>query len=153
MSVETNEELLTEQLQDMLSAANQFHGAIDRLSNVSPSNDISDTLEQSRKAVGQYRERIEKLSQKYEFPASGKHCDAAAGIVRESLEIDDIPTPDVRGAAIIGFLKRVYGYNVAGFSTSLGLALKLDYQETAESVRECLELARQSRDALDGMTL
>ncbi len=153
MSVVTNEDLLTEQLQDMYSAAGQFDEAIGRLIGVSPSKDISDLLAMRREAVRQYRDRIKALARTYEFSTEGKHCDAAEGIVRESLDLEDIPTPDVRAAAIIGFLKRVTGYNVAGLSTALGLALKLNYEETAESVRECFEQEKRSRAKLEGIVL
>ncbi|MFP4644327.1 MAG: DUF892 family protein [Spirochaetales bacterium] len=151
MSVVTSEDLLTEQLQDMYSAANQFEEVIGKLMDVSPSKDSSDLLAMRRESVRQHRERIKELSRTYEFATGGTHCAAAEGIVRESVGIESIPTPEVRAAAIIGFLKRVTGYNAAGFSTALGLALKLNYNETAESVRACFEEEKRSRAKLEGI--
>ena len=151
MSTETNEDLLTEQLQDMYSAANQFDEAIERLIGISPNKDTSDLLTMRRESVRQHRERIKELSRVNGFLTDGTHCAAAQGIVRESVDMGNIPTPEVRAAAIIGFLKRVTGYNAAGFSTALGIAVKLNYDKTAESVRTCFEEEKQSRAKLEGI--
>ena len=71
MSIETNEDLLTEQLQDMHSAAKQFDEAIGRMAGISPSKDISDLLAMRRDAIRQYREHIEELARTYEFSTEG----------------------------------------------------------------------------------
>lgn len=153
MKIETNKDLLTSQLQDMYSAANQFDEAIGRIIDISPSEETSDLLSMRRETVRQYRDRIEELSRRYEFSTDETHCAAAEGIVRESNGLGDIPPSEVRAAAIIGFLRRVTGYGAAGFSTALGLAIKLNYHESAESVRACFEEEKRSQAKLDDIVL
>jgi ferritin-like metal-binding protein YciE len=153
MKIETIKDLLISQLQDMYSAANQFDEALERLIGISPNQDTSDLLSMRRKTLSQHRDRITELSRTYEFSVDGTHCAAAEGIVRESNGLEQISTSEVRAAAIIGFLKRVIAYNAAGFSTALGLAVKLNYDESAETIRTCFEEEKRSRGELEAIVL
>ncbi|NBB91179.1 MAG: DUF892 family protein [Spirochaetes bacterium] len=149
VNVNTYEDFLTRQLQDMYSAANQFEAALDRIAETSANAEISDLVSARRESLRRYREHINGLANTYEFSTDETHCAAAEGIVRESREIDQISDPEVRGAAVMAFLRRVAGYVAAALSTSLSLATKLQYGETAETLRTSLEEEKRSRAQLE----
>jgi len=153
MSSTTYQDFLTEQLQDIYSAANQFETALERVDGNSPGKEVSQLISTRRETLGGYRDQIKSLAHTYEFSTDETHCAAAEGIVRESREIDHISDSEVRAAATIGFLRRVSGYVAAALSTSLSLATKLDYEESAETLRKAFEQEKRSRAELEEIVL
>ena len=103
--------------------------------------------------LGGYRDQIESLAHTYGFSTDETRCAAAEGIVRESLEIDEISDSEVRAAATIGFLRRISGYAAAALSTSLSLATKLDYGESAETLQKAFEQEKRARAEIEEIIL
>ncbi len=149
MAVNTVEELLAHQFQDMYSASLQFRAALSKLAGYVDVEQVSRHIDSRRQTLKAQAERIEKLAAEYQFPVDGKQCAAADGIIREIRDIYDMTDATVRDLATLGALRRMACYGMAGYTTCLRLAEKLGYADSAEVAQTALDEDRSSNNQLE----
>lgn len=149
MAVNTVEELLAHQFQDMYSASLQFRAALSKLAGFADVEPVSRQVDARRTTLKAQAERIEKLASDYQFPVDGKQCAAADGIIREIRDIYDMADATVRDLAILGALRRMACYGMAGYTTCLRLAEKLGYGDSADVAQTAFDEELSANNQLE----
>ena len=119
MAMETIEDLLEEQLQDLFSAENQLLKALPKMVKKATSPDLKAAFETHlRETEGQVK-RLDRIFKELGENPKGKKCAAMEGLIEEGKELmgEDIE-PDVLDAGLIGAAQKVEHYEIAGYGTA-----------------------------------
>ena len=159
-------ELLTEQLQDLLSAEGQLVKAIPKMLDAANAPGLQlcfeDHLEETREQVERLKQALESLGSQ----AKAKPCKGMAGLLEEGEEViaeGEDKEPEAADLALIAAAQKIEHYEISGYKTARTLAgqigaqdvafllsISLGEEETAESLLTQIarELMSQSRTGL-----
>lgn len=150
MSINTLQELLVEQLQDIYSAETQLVQALPKMAKAARAAELREAftthLEETKGHVNRLNQIFERLGVK----AGGKQCKAMLGLIAEGEETiaEDAP-PALHDAALIAAAQRVEHYEIAAYGCVRTYATLLGDDETASLLEETLE---EEEDADDNLT-
>lgn len=139
MSLNSFEDLIAEQLQDLYSAERQFAEAQPKMAAAAASEDLKDALEGHVEVTRGQIERLEQVAKLLGVDLQGKTCEAAKGLVREGQDVvRQDGDPFVKDAAIIAAAQRIEHYEIAGYGTARALAKQLGNREAQRLLEETL---------------
>ena len=141
MSLNSLQDLLVEQLQDLYSAEGQFAEAqakvAEAVSDPELKQGVMMHIEQTKEQIGRL-EQVAKMCQLESL--EGKTCQAAKGLVAEAQELlEEDGDPAVKDAGIIAALQRVEHYEMAGYGTVVAYAQRLGYTEATPLLQQTLD--------------
>lgn len=143
MSLNSFDDLIKEQLQDLYSAEKQFAEAQPAMAEAASDPALRDALEQHVQVTKEQIERLEKIAKELGFSASGKTCVAAKGLVEEGKEIvEKGGDPMVVDAALIAAAQRIEHYEIAGYGTLRAHVKRLGKQHVEQLLEQTLEEER-----------
>lgn len=139
MKLQTLEDLLVHQLQDILSAENQVKKALPRMAEAAGSDKLRKAFEEHRKETEAQIERLHKAFELMEKPVSASHCEAAEGLITEAEDyLDGDGNRDVLDAGIIAAAQRFEHYEIAAYGSAISFARQLKRDEVASLLEESL---------------
>ncbi|CAN5644815.1 ferritin-like domain-containing protein [soil metagenome] len=139
MSLNSLEDLLTEQLQDLYSAEVQFAEAQPKMAEAASDDALRDALETHLEVTRGQVARLEQVAKVLGVNLQGKTCHAARGLVREGQEtVAQEGDPFVKDAALIAAAQRIEHYEIAGYGTVCAFAKRLGYKEAERLLQETL---------------
>ncbi|HEY7398559.1 MAG TPA: ferritin-like domain-containing protein [Gaiellaceae bacterium] len=135
-SLNSLEDVLQEQIEDLLSAEHQLVQALPKVAEAASSPELKEAIETH---LGQTRGHVERLEQVFDelgMSHSSTTCKAMQGLVAEGDEIVQMQgDPVAKDAAIIAAAQRIEHYEIAAYGTAKTLAAELDHR-TAERLLE-----------------
>lgn len=134
------QELLVEELQDLYSAEKQLVQALPKMAKAAANADLkagfTAHLEETRVHVQRLEQAIRTLDEK----PGGKTCKAMKGLVEEGAEAIEVEAPDaLRDAKLIGAAQRVEHYEIAAYGTSCAFAEVLGLEDVAHLLQQTLD--------------
>lgn len=139
-SINTLQDLLIDELQDLYDAEQQLVKALPKMAKAARNEELKQGflthLEETKGHVG----RIEQAFAKLGTEAKAKTCQAMKGLVKEGSEAIDLDAPDaIRDACLIGAAQRVEHYEIAAYGTARALAETLNESEVVSLLQETLD--------------
>lgn len=140
MELQTLEDLLVHQIQDILSAEHQVKKALPRMAKAAGSEKLRKAFKDHQKDTDAQIERLEKAFKLMKKPATASHCEAAEGLITEAGDyLDGDGHRDVLDAGIITAAQRFEHYEIAAYGSAIAFARQLDRNDVASLLEESLE--------------
>ncbi|MCE3250789.1 MAG: uncharacterized protein K0R41_4614 [Geminicoccaceae bacterium] len=154
MAVKTVQDLLIEELRDLYHAEKQLVKALPKMAKASKSAKLRQAFEQHLEETKGQVERLEMVFEKLDSSARAKRCEAMIGLIEEAQEMmDEIKTPEVLDAALIGAAQKVEHYEIASYGTVHALAESTGQQEAAQLLSQTLEEEKSTDQKLNQIAL
>jgi ferritin-like metal-binding protein YciE len=154
MAVKTVKDLLLDELRDIYHAEKQLVRALPKMAKKAKSNDLRQAFEHHLEETKGQVERLDQVFQQLDARASGKRCEAMEGLIEEAKEMmEEITTPEVLDAAMIGAAQKVEHYEIASYGTVCALAEALGQNEAARLLEETLNEEKSADQKLNQIAL
>ena len=154
MAVKTVQDLLIEELRDLYHAEKQLVKALPKMAKASKSTKLRQAFEQHLEETKGQVERLEMVFDKLDASARAKRCEAMIGLIEEAQEMmDEIKTPEVLDAALIGAAQKVEHYEIASYGTVHALAEASGQREVAQLLSQTLEEEKSADQKLNQIAL
>ncbi|MDB5339851.1 MAG: hypothetical protein JWN70_5470 [Planctomycetaceae bacterium] len=152
--METLQDLLENELQDVYSAETQLVKALPKLAKKATSESLKQAfLSHLEETVGQVA-RLEEIATLMGVKMTGKTCKAMEGLIKEGAEIlEEEGNAAVIDAALIGAAQRVEHYEIAAYGTAKAFAEHLGLTEVADLLDATLEEESAADETLSGISL
>lgn len=141
--LETFEDLIQLQVQDLYSAERQFADAQPDMAEAATDSDLRDALEQHAEVTRGQIERLEAVARQLGVETGGKVSAAAKGLIEDGVEL--VKTggdPAVVDAALIAAQQRIEHYEIAGYGTLRALAKRIGNGKATRLLEETLAQER-----------
>lgn len=139
MKLQTLEDLLVHQIQDILSAEHQVKKALPLMAKAAGSDKLRKAFEHHQKETDTQIERLEKIFKLMDKPVSASHCDAAEGLISEAEDyLDGDGNRDVLDAGLVTAAQRFEHYEIAAYGSAISFARQLKHDEVASLLEETL---------------
>lgn len=136
----TLHDLYIEQLQDLYNAEQQLVQALPKMASAASNRDLQEAFEDHLEDTHEQIQRLNSIFSDLNVAATGKTCQAMAGLVKEGEEaIQEHSDPEVRDAALIAAAQRVEHYEMAGYGTVRAFAKQLGFGNQADLLQQSLD--------------
>lgn len=140
MSVDTIDDLLVEELQDLYSAETQITKALPKMAKAASSNELRGAFENHLKETEGQIKRLDKVFEILGSNPKGKTCDGMKGVLGEGSEmLQDTAEGEVRDIALISAAQRVEHYEMAAYGTVRTYADRLGQSQISDLLAETLQ--------------
>lgn len=139
-TIETLQEALVDELQDLLSAEQQITKALPKLAKAATDAKLQAGFEEHLKQTEGHIVRLEKAFKLLGETAKAKTCEAAKGLIKEGAEIiAEKAEPHVKDAFLIAAGQKVEHYEIASYGTVVAWSKGLGLTEVAALLQETLD--------------
>ena len=140
MPMETLEDLLEEQLQDLFSAENQLLKALPKMAKRASSPKLKKAFEMHLEQTRNHVERLRDVGERLEIKLSGKTCKAMEGLVKEGQEvIEEDGEGPVIDAALVAAAQRVEHYEISAYGTVRAMAEQIGEAQVVKLLQKTLD--------------
>jgi ferritin-like metal-binding protein YciE len=140
MALNTLEDLLVHELQDLYDAEHQLTKALPKMAEEASSSKLRDGFNTHLKETENQIKRLEQVFEAMGQKAERKTCMAMQGLIKEANEtIKEKMADDVKDAALIASAQRVEHYEIAGYGTARTFAEVLGMNEVAQMLQQTLD--------------
>jgi ferritin-like metal-binding protein YciE len=140
MALNTLEDLLVHELQDLYDAEHQLTKALPKMAEEASSSELKNGFNTHLKETENQIKRLEQVFQAMGQKAERKTCQAMQGLIKEANEtIKEKMSDDVKDAALIASAQRVEHYEIAGYGTARTFAEVLGMNEVAKMLQQTLD--------------
>ncbi len=149
MKMNSLEDLLKEQLQDLYSAEEQIIKALPKMAEAASSSELRRAFEEHLKETEDQKRRLEELFEEFELD-SGKKCVGMEGLIKEGQELMKQKGIDanVLDAGLIAAAQKVEHYEIASYGTLRTFAHELGYDDAASVLDEILHEESKTNEKL-----
>ena len=149
MKLETLNELLIEQLQDLYSAENQIIEALPKMAEAASSPELKRAFQEHLRQTEGQVERLEQCFEQLDTEAEGNECKCMKGLLEEGEDLmDEDAEPEVLDAGLIAAAQRVEHYEIAGYGCARTYAQLLGLKEVASSLQQTLNEEKETDQKL-----
>jgi len=149
MKLESLNELLIEQLQDLYDAEQRITKALPKMEKAATSPELKAAFQKHLGETENHVKRLEQVFKQLGKSAKAKTCKAMEGIIAEGEEtIKENADPDVRDAALIASAQRVEHYEMAGYGTVRAYARLLKQEDSVKLLDQTLSEEKATDEAL-----
>ena len=139
-SMETLQELLVHELQDLYNAENQIIKALPRMAKRTTSTELREAFEEHLSQTEMQAQRLERALALLDAPVRGKNCDGMQGILEEGRKLmEEDSSDDVLNAGLIAAAQKVEHYEIASYGSVKAWAELLGQDEITALLEETLE--------------
>jgi ferritin-like metal-binding protein YciE len=140
MKLNTLQDLLIEELQDIYNAENQIIKALPKMAKAASAPQLQQAFEEHLQQTRTHVERLERVFEQFGEKAKGKTCKGMQGLLTEGEEmIKEKADPAVRDAGLISAAQRVEHYEMAAYGTVRTYARQLGQQQAAKLLQQTLD--------------
>ena len=127
-SLNSLEDVLQEQIEDLLSAEHQLVQALPKVAQAASAPELKEAFETHLDQTRGHVERLGKVIGELGMTNSSTTCKAMQGLIAEGDEIVRMPgDPVAKDAALIAAAQRIEHYEIAAYGTARTLAGELDH--------------------------
>ena len=149
MNLQTLDDLLVHQIQDILSAERQVRKALPLMAKAVGSDKLRKALQDHQKETDAQIERLEKAFELMDQPVSASHCAAAEGLITEAEDyLDGDGNREVLDAGLITAAQRFEHYEIAAYGSAISFARQLERNEVASLLQESLDEEKAADEKL-----
>ncbi|SRR6266704_4976480 len=149
MKLETLNELLIEQLQDLYSAETQIIEALPKMAEAASSPELKRAFQEHLRQTEGQVERLEQCFEQLDAEAEGNECKGMKGLLEEGEDLmDEDAEPEVLDAGLIAAAQRVEHYEIAGYGCARTYAQLLDLKEVANFLQQTLNEEKETDQKL-----
>lgn len=142
-------DLFVNQLREIYSAEEQMIKGLTKLIGASLSAELKEAFTNHKFQTQAQFKRLQTIFTKLGVPATGNHCEAMAGLLKECDEnIKAKKRSAVEDAALIGVAQKVEHYEIACYGTLCAYARHLGLSEIENMLQESLDEEREANDRL-----
>ncbi|HZR28974.1 MAG TPA: ferritin-like domain-containing protein [Terriglobales bacterium] len=139
MKLESLNELLVEQLQDLYSAEDQITEALPKMAEAASSPELKRAFEEHLRETEGHIARLDQCFESLNEKAEGKKCKGMQGLIKEGEEImDEDAEPEVLDAGLIAAAQRVEHYEIAAYGCARTYAQLLGQADVANYLQQTL---------------
>jgi ferritin-like metal-binding protein YciE len=150
MKLNTLEDLLVDNLQDLYDAENQLVKALPKMAKAASSEPLRSAFEQHWEETKGHAERLERVFTALGQKAKRKTCKAMEGLIEEGEEmIGEKADPVVKDAGLIGAAQRVEHYEMAGYGCVRTWARQLGQHQAADLLEQTLQEEKHADQKLN----
>jgi ferritin-like metal-binding protein YciE len=143
MKLETFQDLIEHQVQDLYSAEKQFAKALPMMAEAASDEELQGAFDTHLDVTKKQIDRLEQVAKAFGVKPGGHDCAAAEGLVEEGQEVIEMEgDPMVRDAALIAAAQRIEHYEIAGYGTLKALAKRVRNDRAAMLLDETLSEER-----------
>jgi ferritin-like metal-binding protein YciE len=140
MGLQSLDDVLQDQVEDLLSAEKQLIAALPKVAGAAHSEELKKALEHHLEETQNHLERLEQVTSILGMDNSTKTCKAMKGLIAEGEEVlEGSGNPLAKDAAIIAAAQRIEHYEIAAYGTARTLAAELDYGDAERLFNETLD--------------
>lgn len=151
MALSNLKDVYIDQLQDMYSADKQSLDATRKLKNAANDRDLRDALDRGVRGIEQGMNIVADIIRKHDADPDGEFCKGMQGLVKEvdaHVVEADWDDKDARDAMIIAQYQRMTHYGLAGYGCVTAFARRLDLNDDAEKLQQCLDNTHEGDRAM-----
>jgi ferritin-like metal-binding protein YciE len=140
MQLNTLDDVLHEQLEDLYSAEKQLVTALPQMASAAGSAELRKAFESHLEETRGHVTRLEDIFGQLNMSTPTTHCKGMEGLIAEGKEILQMPGNSVaKDAALIAAAQRVEHYEIAGYGTARTLADELDLSDARDLLDQTLD--------------
>ena len=140
MQLNSINDVLMHELQDLHSAETQLVSALPKLAQAATNDELRQAFEHHLEETRDHVRRLDEILGQLGASAGGEKCPGMAGLIAEGEEtISAQGDPTVKDAALISAAQRVEHYEIAAYGTARTLADQLDLDEAKDLLDQTLE--------------
>ena len=140
MPLETMQDLLIDQLQDIFNAEQQLTKALPKLAERATDEDLTQAFRDHLAETERQIQRLERVFQKLEQRPNNKVCKGMEGLIAEGSELLEQEGNDaVIDAALIAAAQRVEHYEVSAYGSAKAMAALLGHGDIVKLLDESQE--------------
>lgn len=139
-SINTMEDLLHAELQELYSIEQQVIQAMPRLAQMASSQELRTDIQEHLEQTKQQKQRLEHIFELLEVRPEAREVKAFGLMLQEAEQmLESIQDEDVRDAALIGAAQKVEHIEMASYGTARSHALEADLDDIAEILQQTLD--------------
>ncbi|MHB8994924.1 MAG: YciE/YciF ferroxidase family protein [Armatimonadota bacterium] len=139
-SINTMEDLLHLELQELYSIEQQVIEAMPRLAKMASSQELRADMQEHLEQTKQQKQRLEHIFELLDLRPEAHEVKAFGVMLQEAEQmLQSIQDEDVRDAALIGAAQKVEHLEMAGYGTARSHALEADLDDIAEILQQTLD--------------
>jgi ferritin-like metal-binding protein YciE len=169
-AIDTLEELLKHELEDLYSAETQIIEALPEMIDVVMNSELKQALQEHLAVTKKQKDRLDKIQELlgeektkerkgffanlFQSNEGEQHCKAMEGLVKEGNALmQENMDAEVMDAAIIAAAQKIEHYEIASYGTARAYALQLQLKEVAKLLEQTLKEEYQANDSLTKLAL
>jgi ferritin-like metal-binding protein YciE len=150
--INSMQDLLVQQLEDLYDAEKQLVGALPKMAKAASSKELKSAFEGHLEETKHHVQRLEQVFNKFGKKAKAQTCAAMQGLVKEGSEMmSQWGSDDVRDAGLIACAQRVEHYEIAGYGCARTFAQQLGNFEAARLLEETLNEEKHADQKLNSI--
>jgi ferritin-like metal-binding protein YciE len=140
MKLDTLEDLLVEQLEDLYTTEKELMNAIPRMADASQSLDLKKAFNEHFELTRNQIDRLDEVYSKLGLAHKETTRSGTSGIIRYGEEVLSASgNPVVKDAALIAAAQRVEHYEMAGYGSARSFAHELGYKDVEALLQKTLD--------------
>jgi ferritin-like metal-binding protein YciE len=153
MKLESLEELLIHELQDLYSAETMLIKALPKMAQKASSPQLKTAFETHLQQTEGHKRRLDQIFDELrDIDREDKKCKGLEGIIKEGEEVIKADAePEVRDAALISAAQRVEHYEIAAYGTVRTYAQLLGRNNWAQLLQQTLDEEKQTDQKLNDL--
>lgn len=149
MTMNTLQDLFTEQLSDLYSAETQLVKALPKMAQAATSNDLRNAFEKHLTQTQQHVERLDQVFNQTGLKRMNETCKGMEGLIKEGEHAIEMKGDSkVKDAALIAAAQRVEHYEIAGYGTVRTFADELGFDDAKDLLQKTLDEEGQTDQLL-----
>lgn len=145
MNLQTMEDVLVDQLDDLLSAERQLVGALPKMAQAASEPKLREAFEEHLGETRDHVGRLEEIFGQMGRQPAGHTCKAMQGIIAEGEEVIGTPgDPAAKDAALIAAAQRAEHYEIAAYGSAKTFAGECGYGEAKDLLEQTLDEESQA---------
>jgi len=138
--LETLQDLLVHELQDLYNAENQIMKALPKLAKKATSDELREAFQEHLSQTEMHAQRLERALSLLDAPVRGRSCDGMQGIIEEGRKLmEEEISEDVLDAGLIAAAQKVEHYEIASYGSVKSWADLLGHEEISALLQETLD--------------
>ncbi len=139
MKLNSLDDLLIEQMQDLYNAETQLVKALPKMAKAASNDSLRRAFEEHLEQTKGHVNRLEKAFASLGQKAKSKTCEAMEGLIEEADDfLGESAEASVRDAGMIACAQRVEHYEIAGYGSVRTWAQQLGHHEAARLLEQTL---------------
>ena len=141
MKLDSLEDVLVHQLNDLYSAEDQLVEALPKMAEAASNDELRKAFEHHLEETRDHRDRIQEILGMLGKRRAGTECKAMKGLIEEGEEVIKTSGADsaAKDAALIAAAQRVEHYEIAAYGTAKTLAGELGKDEMKDMLDQTLD--------------
>jgi ferritin-like metal-binding protein YciE len=140
MKLDSLEDVLVHQLNDLYSAEDQLVEALPKMAEAASNAELKKAFQHHLEETRDHRDRIQEIFGQLGTRRNGEECKAMRGLIEEGEEVVEANgDPAAKDAALIAAAQRVEHYEIAAYGTARTLAGELDHGDAKDLLDQTLD--------------